>query len=144
MGIGRVRINLLLASSRELLLVPDLLLSLVRPLVLVADGAADHAGDGADSRAFARVAGEGSDRQAPERASGQRALSGGLASARKESRREHGEPDQAGPPQAASMPCFPSGGLNMSGSRNRSMSSEKRSIRFQPFDRLVPPLKITL
>ena len=42
------------------------------------------------------------------------------------------------------MALLPSGGSNVVGSRKMSMSSENRWIRFQPFDRLVPPLKITL
>ena len=36
------------------------------------------------------------------------------------------------------------GWLECSGSRKMSMSSEKRSIRFHPFARLVPTLKMTL
>jgi hypothetical protein len=43
-----------------------------------------------------------------------------------------------------SMAFLPSGGVKAVGSRKMSMSSENRWIRFQPFDRLVPPLKITL
>lgn len=43
-----------------------------------------------------------------------------------------------------STPFGPSGGAKAIGSKKRSMSSENRWIRFQPFDRLVPPLKITL
>ena len=43
-----------------------------------------------------------------------------------------------------SMPFFPKAGLNASGSRKMSISSENLWIRFQPFDRLVPPVKITL
>ena len=40
-------------------------------------------------------------------------------------------------------PFLPRGGSNAVGSRKMSMSSENRWIRFQPFDRLVPPLKMT-
>ena len=36
------------------------------------------------------------------------------------------------------------GGLEGEGSRKISMSSENRWIRFQPFARLVPPLKMIL
>ena len=43
-----------------------------------------------------------------------------------------------------SIAFLPRGGSKADGSRKMSMSSENRWIRFQPFDRLVPPLKMTL
>ena len=43
-----------------------------------------------------------------------------------------------------SMPFLPKGGWKARGSRKMSMSSENRWIRFQPFARLVPPLKMIL
>jgi hypothetical protein len=43
-----------------------------------------------------------------------------------------------------SMAFFPRRGLKARGSRKISMSSEKRWMRFQPFARLVPPLKMIL
>jgi hypothetical protein len=43
-----------------------------------------------------------------------------------------------------SVARLPRGGVKASGSRKMSMSSEKRWLRFQPLDRLVPPLKMSL
>jgi len=42
------------------------------------------------------------------------------------------------------MAFLPRAGLKARGSRKISMSSENRWIRFQPFARLVPPLKMIL
>jgi hypothetical protein len=41
-----------------------------------------------------------------------------------------------------SVARFPSAGSYARGSRKMSTSSENLSIRFQPFERLVPPLKM--
>ena len=43
-----------------------------------------------------------------------------------------------------SIAFLASGGAKASGSRKMSMSSENRWMRFQPLERLVPPLKIIL